>query len=1044
MRKRSRRNRVKSSSRRFSLPHRSIVEPLEGRRLLTVVFNLQFGAESLQSSDTSKMIQTPPVLHVVLWGSNWGTGAGQFNPSTPENIATAILNSTYLGGLTEYGINSANLNSTVDYYVDSASNPPSNFAPGNLNDGHSLGEAQTELTNMVNQGHIPGPGNPSDLEHAPIYVVIPDPINSNGNGGFNTSGTVAGKSVNIFSVGTDSNFNNFPDTFSHETAERLSDIQSGGVELNLPNNPNLPSKPIGAPNSRVQVADGEAEPNGQSHETYRIGGPTSLAMVQPFYSNSFSAFIAPDGNSEQFDLAPIWTIDNTNANNDSFTDTYNLTVNGDQLANKNDNFVISRDSAGGTEVSLNGQVAWFDPATAGFQGTPLNAITVNGLTGNDSITIDYSNGNPIPTGGLTVNGGTGANNLTATGRSNTWSITGTNSGTLNGNVTFSNIENLTGGSSNDRFQFSSGGSISGNIDGGIGGTDTLDYSALAGPITVNLQSDSAPGIGGTFSDINSVVGSAGADTLIGPDSGPTWQINAANAGAVFGVSFSSFENLTGGAGNDTFAFKPGGSISGNIDGGGGTNTLDYSALAGPITLNLQTSGAPDVGGTIADITNFVGSAGSDLLIGPAGPSTYRLTGLNSGSVGGDTFSSFENLKGGPGNDTFAFQGGGVSGNIDGDGGANTFDYSGVAGPVSVNLTNHTATGVGGTFSNISNFVGSPSTADTFTGPTGNNTWSISGTNSGSVAGNTFSSFENLTGGTGNDTFAFQPGGSVSGNIDGGAGTNTLDYSALAGPVTVNLQTRTASEIGGTFANISNFVGSAGSDTMIGPDVNTQWNITGANGGTVGADTFSSFENLIGGAGNDTFSIYDGGSLSGKIDGGGGTNTLDYSHFSGSVIVNLALNTATGVAGGVFNIEGIIGGSGNNLFIGNGANNLFVGGSGRNILIGGGGADTLIGGAGDSILIGDSTIYDTNPTALNAIFAEWTRTDLSFEQRIADLISPGNNPRSLNGIYTLDKSSILSDSTGDTLVSGAGLTWAFVNKKQDTFTGKKPRDHVTVL
>lgn len=1148
MRSRSGIRGTRSSHRSLAL-HRAAVETLERRQMLTVAFHLQFGPETLASSNTSKMIQTPPVIHVVLWGTSWGTGGGQFNPSTPENIATAILNSTYLSGLTEYGITAANLVPTVDYYVDSASNPPSNFNPGNLGDGHSLGEEQTELSSMVSAGHVAGPGSPSDLEHAPVYAIITDPNHSGGtNGGYNTSGTVASKSVNIFSVGTDSNFDNFPDTFSHETAERLSDVEGGGAEFDLPSNPNLPTNSIGNPGALVQVGDGEAEPGGQFHETYRIGGPTSLAMVQPFYSNDDKAFIAPDGNSEQFDLQPRWNIDTTNANNDQFTDTYDLTINGDQLSNKNDSIVISRDSAGGTEVNLNGQLAWFDPATASFQGTPLNSITINGLTGNDSITVDYSNGNPIPTAGMTVNGGTGTNTLIGTGQSNTWNVTGTNSGTLNGNVTFSNMQNLTGGTGGDVFKFSGAGNIAGNITGGSGAIERLDYSALAGPVTVNLQAGTGPDIGGTFSNLNSFIGSAGSDTLIGPNGAQAWTISGANAGTVAGDAFASFENLTGGTGNDRFAFAPGGSLSGNLDGDGGTNTLDYSALAGPITVNLATHTASDVGGTIAHLQNFVGSAGSDLLIGPAGPATYALTGQNSGSVGGSTFSSFENLTGTGNGNTFAFQGGGVDGNIDGggtgnsldysaiggpvtvslngntashiggtfshvtnfigsasnadtiggtggnetwtingansgsvagdtfssfenllggpgndnfdfltggsvagnvDGGAglNTLDYSALAGPITVNLATHTGPGIGGTFANISNFIGSASLGDTLHGPAGNNVWSITGTDSGSVGGNTYSSFENLAGDAGNDTFAFQ-GGTVTGNVDGGGGTNTLDYSALAGPVTVNLQTSTANDIGGVFANISNFVGSAGSDTLIGPNATTQWDITGPNagsvsGGAVTLDTFSSFENLTGGTGDDTFSIFDGGSIAGNLDGGAGNNTLDYSHFTGSVIVNLALNTATGIGGSVININGIIGGAGNDMFIGNAANNFFVGGSGRNILIGGGGSDTLVGGSGgDSILIGDATIYDTNMTALNAIFAEWTRTDLSFEQRVADLISPGQQPRSLNGPFTLDKKSIISDGAPDTLIGGSGLTWAFVTKKQDTFSPKSPRDHVT--
>ena len=1032
----TRSNRSSSSRHRVSTAARGVVERLEDRQLLTVVFNTVFGAETLNSAAPYKVLNSP-TIHLLLWGSHWGTGAGQFNPTPVINEANAILNSTYLGGLSEYGLTNT-APAAVDSYVDSASDPTSGFNPGNLV-GSSLTEAQTEFTAMVTAGHLPGAGNPADLEHAPIYVIIEDPTDSPTNGGYNTTGTVSGKSVNIFTLGTDSSFGNYGDTFAHETAERMSDVESGGVTLTLPA---VVPVAVGNGSDDVQIGDGEAEPGGQPHYTYRIGGPTSLAVVQPFYSASFSAFIAPDGNSERFDLAPRWTLGAANA--DTFNQSYDLTINGDQLSNKNDTVLISRDSAGGTQVTLNGQTAWFDPATSGFQGTPLNSIKLNGITGNDTITIDYSNGNPIPGGGLTIDGGAGSNTLIGTGQPNTWNITGANSGTLNG-VAFSNIQNLTGGTSGDAFHFSTGGSVSGNIDGGAGGTNTLDYSSTAGPVTVNLQADTAPQIGGTFSNINNLVGSGSTgDTLVGPNTPSTWTISGADQGFVAGTAYASFENLTGGTAADTFGFHTGGSVSGNVDGGGGTNTLDYSALAGPISLNLQTNFAPDVGGIITHLTNFVGSAGSDTLTGPAGPSVYTLTGLNTGGVGGDTFSSFENLTGGPAADTFAFQnGGGVSGNIDGGGGVNTLDYSASTGPVTVNLLTGSATGIGGTFANVSNFVGSLSAADTLSGPAGTNAWLISGVNAGAVAGNTFQSFENLVGGPGNDSFAFQPGAGVSGNIDGGAGVNTLDYSALAGPITVNLQAHTAPGIGGTFSDISNFVGSAGSDTLVGPNATTTWNVTGPNSGNVAGNTFSSFENLTGGSGDDTFALYDGGSLSGKVDGGAGSNTLDYSNYSGPVVVNLALNTATGYAGGAYNITGIIGGAGDNMFVGNSLNNFFKGGTGRNILIGGGGADTLIGGGGDSLLIGGTTAYDTNAVALNAIFAEWTRKDLSFEQRVADLISPGNNPRSLNGVYTLDKKHVFDDAAADKLSGGAGLVWAFVDSL-DTFTGKVPQDHITQL
>ena len=1116
--------------RRYRRAACSLVERLEPRTLLTIVFNTVFGAEG--------SVNTPPfdvmnsaTIHVVLWGTHWGTGAGQFNPTTVENEASAILNSTFLQGLQEYGDNG--VIGSVDFYVDTSADPPSDFNPGNLGDGHSLGEAETELGNLVTAGDIPGPGSPADLLHAPYYAILTDPTDSPTNGGYNDSGPVNGTNVNICSLGTDKNFTFLGDTFSHEIAEHLVDASGNGVVLSLPS-----GEPTAVGSGNVQACDGECEPGGQPHYTYRIGGPSSLAIVQPIWSTNLQAFAVDDGNSEQFSLAPIWNTSNGTANA-SFTNSYNLTINGDQLAGKNDSIILSQDSDGGTEVNLNGQIAYFDPFnTNATIGTPLNSITINGLSGNDTITIDYSGGNPIPSGGLTINGGSGTNTLVATGQSNTWAITGVNSGTLNGNA-FSNIQDLTGGGSSDTFHFSPGGSVSGNVDGGSGGTNAVDYSALSGPVTVNLNASTAPGIGGTFSNINSVTGSGGSDVLIGSG---TWSITGTNSGSVGGVSFASFENLTGDGSSDTFAFKPGGSVSGNIDGGGGTNTLDYSALTGPITLDVGSNSAPHIGGTFINVTNFVGSAGSDTLAGPNSATTWNITGSDAESVGGDTFSSFENLAGGSAADTFAFQpGGSLSGNIDGGGGANTLDDSALAGPVTVNLQTDTATHLGGTFANIGNFVGSASANDTLIGPDAS--WIINGTNAGSVNGITFSSFENLTGNVAADTFSFFPGGSITGNLDGGGGNNTLDYSALSGPITVNLGAGTAPGIGGTFTNINILVGSASlNDTLVGPSGTTTWNLTGSNSGNVnGTTTFSSFENLTGGAGDDTFTFFPGGGLTGNIDGGGGNNTLDYHNLStpvfinlsnntataigghwaninafvggtgintviglsasstyvisgpntfsvsgfkfigfnsitggpgndtfafltggslsgnidgggginlityagymGDVVANLRLHTATAVGGTIMNIQNLTGGIGNTMFVGDANANVLSGGTGRSILIGGAGADTLIGGGSDNILIGDSTIYDTNAVALAAIFAEWTRTDASFEQRVAHLISPGDN--GLNGSYTFDKKAIISDNAADILQGSTSiLDWFFADKKLDTDLGTSPQDHTT--
>jgi hypothetical protein len=112
-----------------------------------------------------------------------------------------------------------------------------------------------------------------------------------------------------------------------------------------------------------------------------------------------------------------------------------------------------------------------------------------------------------------------------------------------------------------------------------------------------------------------------------------------------------------------------------------------------------------------------------------------------------------------------------------------------------------------------------------------------------------------------------------------------------------------------------------------------------------------------------------------------------------------------------------------------------------VIIGGGGADNIVGGGGDTILIGGSTAYDTNLSALAAIMAEWTRTDLSFEQRLADLISNAPPSRALNGPYSLNKKTVFGDGAANVLTGGAGLDWFFAGP-DDTVLNRKPRDHIT--
>ena len=78
--------------------------------------------------------------------------------------------------------------------------------------------------------------------------------------------------------------------------------------------------------------------------------------------------------------------------------------------------VDSGTSGGGSAIAVNGTGSLFDADTV---EVPYSFVTgqiiVTGAGGNDSLTINYAGGNPLPAGGLSFDGGAGNDSLTSTG-----------------------------------------------------------------------------------------------------------------------------------------------------------------------------------------------------------------------------------------------------------------------------------------------------------------------------------------------------------------------------------------------------------------------------------------------------------------------------------------------------------------------------------------------------------------------------------------------------------------------------------------------------
>ena len=174
----------------------------------------------------------------------------------------------------------------------------------------------------------------------------------------------------------------------------------------------------------------------------------------------------------------------------------------------------------------------------------------------------------------------------------------------------------------------SGGAGADTLEGGDG-IDTLDYSASTAGVAAwlwNLTTGGGDAQGDVISGFENIIGGAGNDSLNGD--------NGANV-------------LTGGAGND-FLFA----VAGDDLAYGGTGNDTLYGGADNDTLYGGAGNDQVYGGTGADA--MYGGDGIDTLRygdDPGGVTINLATGIGSGSTAtGDTFEGFENVAGGAGND----------------------------------------------------------------------------------------------------------------------------------------------------------------------------------------------------------------------------------------------------------------------------------------------------------------------------------------------------------------------------------------------------------
>jgi hypothetical protein len=267
-------------------------------------------------------------------------------------------------------------------------------------------------------------------------------------------------------------------------------------------------------------------------------------------------------------------------------------------------------------------------------------------------------------------------------------------------------------------------------------------------------------------------------------------------------------------------------------------------------------------------------------------------------------------------------------------------------------------------------------------------------------------------------YAYTTASGAATTVDLGTGDQDVNINRLEeiGPLTVHGGTGHDNLLITDFAD-PQFV-KTGPDFIISPT-----NVSEGDGGGVpyqgfAGVTYDGFAGLVvaGTALSNTFTVL--GTAPGvttDLNGGSGTgNTLDYSLYQGDVSVNLAAGTATGISGGIRNFQNVIGGTGHTVLVGAGTGNTLTAIGGYSLLIAGPGPGTLTGATGNTILVGGSTAYDTNPTALAALMAEWARTDVAYATRVNHLLYGGG----LNGSTVLNPTTFTLNAGGNTLMGNA--------------------------
>ncbi|TAL28586.1 MAG: calcium-binding protein [Alphaproteobacteria bacterium] len=640
-----------------------------------------------------------------------------------------------------------------------------------------------------------------------------------------------------------------------------------------------------------------------------------------------------------------------------------------------------------------------------------SADTLIGGAGNDTYIV-YNTGDLITeasgtdtvqffgSNGQTYTLGTGVENLTLMGVTNSNGTGGSGNNILIGNTGNNTLDGglgndvMKGGAGNDTYLANVTADIVSELNGQ--GTDSVTFNGLGtssantlytlSAYVENLTLGGTANLNGTGNAQDNIItgnsgnnilnGSGGTDTVsfANATSGVTADLTGGTATGFGTDTISNFENLTGSAYDDTLTgtsgnnvLDGGGDVSGDtMIGGAGNDT--YVIHSGNETLT-ETSGTDEVTSSFVsvDLTNYSGIENASLT----GSSNLDLTGDandniltgNSGNNTIDTGDGTDTVDAGDGDDVII---GGLNNvdadTVDGGNGSDTFDFSYITvDGLVVDLdwgfawvTLQTGTEV---FSNVENVIGSVHDDHLIAHSSGS---IIDG--GGSTTGDV------LDGDAGNDTFIVHTTNDVA---TSGGGTDLVESSLISLDLTSGNYSgiHNATLLGSSNLDI---IGDNSGDVLTGNSGDNS--ITGGSGndtliGGTGADTLdggSGGDDMAGGDGNDVYYVDNAGdNITENASEGTDTVNVDTiaSYTLGANEDNLVLTMAGGTTTGTGNGDA-------NIITGNNSGNVLDGAGGDDTITGGTGADDIDGGSGNDLLTGglgvDTFALTTAPNALTNV------------------------------------------------------------------------------